>query len=80
MWQDYDGGNIRSVIADEDEFLELASRISSAHAAALLSVYAGERVPLSTAVMPDNDGVLRARWRTEPTPSDRDWALRQPKG
>ncbi|MER5927541.1 RNA-binding protein [Streptomyces mirabilis] len=80
VWQDDDGGNIRSVIADEDEFLELASRISSAHAAALLSVYAGERVPLCTAVMPDNDGVLRARWRTEPAPSDRDWALRQPKG
>lgn len=79
VWQD-DDGTIHSVIADEDEFLELASRISSAHAAALLSVYAGERVPLCTAVMPDNDGVLRARWRTEPTPSDRDWALRQPRG
>ncbi|MGW0536243.1 S1 RNA-binding domain-containing protein [Streptomyces sp. NPDC003032] len=25
--------------------------------------------------MPDNDGVVRARWRTEPTPSDRNWAL-----
>lgn len=38
---------------------------------------AGERVPLCTAVMTDDDGVLCARWRTESTPSDRDWALRQ---
>lgn len=28
---------------------------------------------------PDNDGVLRARWRTEPTPGDRDRARRQPE-
>ncbi|MFG3497922.1 S1 RNA-binding domain-containing protein [Streptomyces sp. NPDC047928] len=26
-------------------------------------------------MLPDSDGVLRARWQTEPTPSDRDWAL-----
>ncbi|MEJ8667666.1 S1 RNA-binding domain-containing protein [Streptomyces sp. MS1.AVA.1] len=25
--------------------------------------------------MPDSDGVVRARWRTEPTPSDRNWAF-----
>jgi small subunit ribosomal protein S1 len=41
----------------------------------LLSVNADERVPLFTAVMPDDDGVVRARWRTEPTPSDRNWAF-----
>ncbi|WP_055601001.1 S1 RNA-binding domain-containing protein [Streptomyces aureus] len=34
-----------------------------------------ERHPLFTAVLPDSDGVLRAGWRTEPTPSDRDWAF-----
>ncbi|MEV6731466.1 S1 RNA-binding domain-containing protein [Streptomyces sp. NPDC051364] len=28
-----------------------------------------------TAVLPDEDGVLRARWRTEPTADDRDWAF-----
>ncbi|WP_018487814.1 MULTISPECIES: S1 RNA-binding domain-containing protein [unclassified Streptomyces] len=33
------------------------------------------RVPLLTAVMPDADGVVRARWRTEPTPGDRRWAF-----
>ncbi|GAA4072420.1 RNA-binding protein [Streptomyces shaanxiensis] len=79
VWQD-DDGLIHSAIADEDGHAELTARITSARAAALLSVYAGERAPLFTAVMTDNDGVLRARWRTEPTPSDRDWALRQPKG
>ncbi|MER5227500.1 RNA-binding protein [Streptomyces flaveus] len=79
VWQ-RDDGLIRSAVADEEEFPELTARISSARAAALLSVYAGGRMPLCTAVMPDNDGVLRARWRTEPTPSDRDWARRQPKG
>lgn len=79
VWQDHDG-TIRSAIASEDEFPELAARMSRAHAAALLSVYAGERMPLCTAVLPDSDGVLRARWRTEPTPSDRDWADRQPQG
>ncbi|MFE7277299.1 RNA-binding protein [Streptomyces sp. NPDC057623] len=79
VWQD-DDGDIRGAIADGDDFPELTARISRARAAALLSVYAGERMPLCTAVLPDNDGVLRARWRTEPTPSDRDWALRQPQG
>jgi len=80
VWQEKDG-RIDSAVVDEDEFPELAARISAADAAALLSVYAGERAPLFTAVMPDNDGVVRARWRTEPTPSDLNWsslkALRQ---
>lgn len=79
VWQD-DGGCVHSAIADEEDFPELTARMSKARAAALISVYAGESVPLCTAVMPDNDGVLRARWRTEPTPGDRDWALRRPKG
>jgi small subunit ribosomal protein S1 len=72
VWQDMDG-RIHSAVADEDSFPEVAVRISSAAAAALLSVYAGESTPLFTAVLPDSDGVVRARWRTEPTPSDRNW-------
>ncbi|WP_406209095.1 S1 RNA-binding domain-containing protein [Streptomyces sp. NBC_01017] len=74
VWQDSDG-RIHSALADEDAFPELAARISSAAAAALLPVYADECAPLFTAVMPDSDGVVRARWRTEPTPSDRNWAF-----
>jgi small subunit ribosomal protein S1 len=70
VWQDEDG-RIHSVVADESGYQELADRISGAVAAALLSMYADERVPLFTAVMPDADGVVRARWRTDPTPGDR---------
>lgn len=38
-------------------------------------MHAEEGEPLFTAVMPDTDGVVRARWRTEPTRSDRNWAF-----
>ncbi|WP_327412041.1 alpha/beta fold hydrolase [Streptomyces sp. NBC_01233] len=74
VWQDEEG-RIHSAVVDEEEFPELAARISRSGAAALLPMYADERVPLFTAVMPDGDGVVRARWRTEPTPSDRNWAF-----
>ncbi len=74
VWQDEDG-RVHSAVADEDGFAELAARLSDAEAAALLSVYADERAPLFTAVMPDDDGVVRARWQTEPAPSDRNWAF-----
>ncbi|MFI9829103.1 RNA-binding protein [Streptomyces sp. NPDC051913] len=62
VWQCEDG-LVHSAVAHEEVFTELASRMSGARAAALLSVYADERVPVCTAVMPDQDGVLRARWR-----------------
>lgn len=74
VWQDEDGA-IHSAVVDEEAFPELTVRISGARAAALLPVYADDRVPLFTAVMPDSDGVVRARWQTEPTPSDRNWAF-----
>ncbi|NEB37719.1 S1 RNA-binding domain-containing protein [Streptomyces sp. SID14515] len=74
VWQDADG-DVRSVLADEDCFPALTARLSGAAAVALLPLTADERVPLFTGVMPDADGVLRARWGAEPTPSDRDWAL-----
>ncbi|QGZ47033.1 RNA-binding protein [Streptomyces sp. QHH-9511] len=64
VWQDKDG-RIHSAVVDEDQFPELARRVSGADAAALLPVYAEERAPLFTAVMPDSDGVMRARWQTE---------------
>ncbi|MGW4230600.1 S1 RNA-binding domain-containing protein [Streptomyces sp. NPDC004980] len=74
VWQDKDG-RILGAVADADDFPALVHRVSGAEAAALLSVYADDRVPLLTAVMPDSDGVVRARWRTEPTPGDRQWAF-----
>lgn len=67
VWQDQDG-RMHSAVADEDDFPELTARMSAAGAAALLPAYADERVPLFTAVMPDSDGVVRARWRTEQGP------------
>ncbi|GLW71519.1 hypothetical protein Kpho02_38180 [Kitasatospora phosalacinea] len=51
-----------------------APDLSAARGAALLSIYAGEDLPLFTAVRPDPDGVLRARWRTDPAPGDFRWA------
>ncbi|MFE7764724.1 S1 RNA-binding domain-containing protein [Streptomyces sp. NPDC057438] len=68
-------GRITSVIADETRFAELAARSAGARAAAALSMYTDDRRPLFTAVLPDDDGVLRARWRTEPTPSDLRWTI-----
>ncbi|MFI5678036.1 RNA-binding protein [Streptomyces cellulosae] len=71
VWQDQDG-RIHSAVCDEEDLPELASRISSAAAAVLVSVYEGEDLPLYTAVMPDNDGVVRARWGPGPAVGDQD--------
>ncbi|MEU5536965.1 S1 RNA-binding domain-containing protein [Streptomyces sp. NPDC020362] len=74
VWED-ENGAITSTIADETEYRALAARMVGARAAAALSLDVDARHPLCTAVLPDNDGVLRARWRTEQTPSDRIWAF-----
>ncbi|MFB6783278.1 S1 RNA-binding domain-containing protein [Streptomyces sp. NPDC056352] len=74
IWEDKDG-QITSTVVDETQFEAVTARLASACAARVVSMYADERQPLFTAVLPDNDGVLRARWQTEPTPSDRDWAF-----
>ncbi|MFD0568096.1 S1 RNA-binding domain-containing protein [Kitasatospora gansuensis] len=74
VWEDQ-AGLITSTVADETEFTALAAKVSGARAAAVLPTDVDGRSPLFTAVLPDADGVLRARWRTEPTPSDRDWAF-----
>lgn len=74
VWEDGDG-RITSTVVDETQFDNVTARIVGARAAAVVSLYINERQPLFTAVLPDDDGVLRARWQTEPTPSDRDWAF-----
>ncbi|MFI5788164.1 S1 RNA-binding domain-containing protein [Streptomyces sp. NPDC051640] len=74
VWED-GNGQITSTVADETRFAELVERVDGARAATVLSLDADQRHPLFTAVLPDSDGVLRARWRTEPTPSDRHWAI-----
>ncbi|KUN36958.1 RNA-binding protein [Streptomyces longwoodensis] len=70
-----ENGQITSMVVDETQFEAVTSRLATARAAGVVSLYAGEDLPLFTAVLPDSDGVLRARWQTEPTPSDRDWAI-----
>ncbi|MEU1516779.1 S1 RNA-binding domain-containing protein [Streptomyces sp. NPDC005811] len=74
IWEDA-GGQITSTVADETQFEAVSSRISGARAAGVVSLEIDDRRPLFTAVLPDSDGVLRARWQTEPTPSDRGWAV-----
>lgn len=74
VWED-GNGTITSTIADETEYRALAARVAGARAAAALPLDVDSRHPLFTAVLPDNDGVLRARWRTEQAPSDRNWAF-----
>ncbi|WP_405683216.1 S1 RNA-binding domain-containing protein [Streptomyces sp. NBC_00057] len=74
VWEDEDG-RIPSTVVDETQFGAVTSQLASACAVGVVSLYTDERHPLFTAVLPDSDGVLRARWQTEPTPSDRDWAF-----
>ncbi|MBG6092042.1 S1 RNA-binding domain-containing protein [Actinomadura viridis] len=74
IWEDHDG-RITSTVVDETRFEAVSCRIAGARAAGVLSLVVDERQPLFTAVLPDSDGVLRARWQTEATPSDRDWAF-----
>ncbi|MFD9095868.1 S1 RNA-binding domain-containing protein [Streptomyces collinus] len=74
VWEDLDG-QITSAVVDETRFDAETSQHTGARAAAVLPLTADERQPLFTAVLPDGDGVLRARWQTETTPGDRDWAL-----
>ncbi len=74
VWEDHDG-RITSAIADETQFTAVATQVSAARAAAVLPLDVDARHPLFTAALPDSDGVVRSRWRTEPTPSDRDWAF-----
>ncbi|GAA2286055.1 hypothetical protein GCM10010415_65470 [Streptomyces atrovirens] len=61
VWEAKDG-TIRDVVADETEHQELAALVAEARAARALPLYADERSPLLQAVLPDSDGVLRARW------------------
>ena len=61
MWQHPDGV-ITSRYVDEEDHGRLPALLGDATAATVLSGYADERHPLSTGVLPDPDGVLRARW------------------
>ncbi len=61
VWEDPDG-HITDRTVTEDDYPEISTLLARARSAMLLSGYADERHPLLAAVLPDADGVLRARW------------------
>ncbi len=72
VWEDRHG-LVTSDTVDGDDLSGLAGPLSGARAALALSGYPDEDPPLFTGVLPDPDGVLRARWRTDPSPGDEIW-------
>ncbi|MDD9378410.1 hypothetical protein M8Z33_17460 [Streptomyces sp. ZAF1911] len=62
VWEDA-GGRISGAVVDEEDRVELAEVLAGARAAALLPYLADEHEPLFTGVLPDADGVVRARWQ-----------------
>ena len=61
VWQRSDG-TLTSLTIDETDYPRLTTMLAGATAATVMSGYADEDVPLAAAVLPDDDGVLRARW------------------
>ena len=61
VWEAQDG-TISHALVDDTEYRELAALVAGARAARALPVNLAERHPLLHAVLPDSDGVLRARW------------------
>ncbi|MER5712251.1 hypothetical protein [Streptomyces sp. NPDC002122] len=61
VWEAQDG-TISHAIVDDTEYQQLAGLVAGARAACALSMDLDERQPLLCAALPDNDGVLRARW------------------
>lgn len=60
VWRDRHGTiRSRNVYRDEDDPLAV---VGDADGVLVLSCYADDRTPLLSAVLPDPDGVLRARW------------------
>jgi hypothetical protein len=61
VWQDR-AGRISSRLIEEADQPTLRERLADATAATALLPYVDDRLPLMAAVLPDSDGVLRARW------------------
>lgn len=53
-------GMTSHAIVDDTEYQELAAQVAAARAACALPL--DERHSLLCAILPDSDGVLRARW------------------
>lgn len=61
VWEAQDG-TIRHAVVDDTDYQEFTALVADARAACALSMYPDERHPLFVAVLPDRDGMLRARW------------------
>ncbi|MGW5878137.1 S1 RNA-binding domain-containing protein [Nocardiopsis terrae] len=72
VWEDREG-LVHELIVDGEDHHRLPALLDGARAATARSAYAEEDPPLFTGVLPDADGVLRARWRTDPCPGDAHW-------
>ncbi|MGW5275672.1 S1 RNA-binding domain-containing protein [Streptomyces sp. NPDC004044] len=72
-------GRINSFMAYDAPEAELRPQLAGARAVGAMPRLGDEserqHEPLFTAVLPDDDGVLRARWRTDPTTSDIRWSV-----
>src|SRR6266851_3021302 len=64
VWQN-SGGRITSRLVDEGGYAGLPALLAGARAALVVSHILDERHPLLAGVLPDADGVLRARWSAE---------------
>jgi len=61
VWEDQTG-RIADRYVDPEFPALFKAEMASARSAAIMSIYADESVPLLSAVLPDSDGVVRARW------------------
>ncbi|MEV1023158.1 RNA-binding protein [Streptomyces sp. NPDC050264] len=61
VWETPDG-TLRHAVVDDTEYQQLAASTADARAACALPLTQDDRHPLLRAVLPDNDGILRARW------------------
>ncbi|MFE5807705.1 RNA-binding protein [Streptomyces sp. NPDC056491] len=61
VWEAQDG-TISAAVVDDTEYEQFAVLLAGARAACALSLYVDAREPLLCGVLPDDDGVLRARW------------------
>jgi small subunit ribosomal protein S1 len=64
VWQGRDG-RMTSRLIDEDGHADLPALLAGARAATVVSCMTDRRRPLLAGVLPDVDGVLRARWSAE---------------
>ena len=61
VWED-STGKISSEWFDPDSFADARAELATARAATVMSAYVDDSHPLLSAVLPDADGVVRARW------------------